>query len=129
MGSPPASGAKKAVPKFLSVSNIVIAPARTGRERTNKNTGTFVAYCWAEIPGYSKFGRYRGNGSSDGPYIHLGFRPAFVIYKKSHGGSDNWEMQNTTIDTVNPVNESMYPNTSGAQSLVEILTFYQTDLK
>ena len=48
--------------------------------------------------------------------MHLGFKPAFIIYKKSEGGSDNWEMQNTTIDTVNPVNESMYPNTSGAQS-------------
>ena len=98
-------------------------------QRTNKNTGTFVAYCWAEIPGYSAFGRYRGNGSSDGPYIHLGFRPAFIIYKKSDGGSDNWEMQNTTIDTVNPVNESMYPNTSGAQSTGRNIDFLANGFK
>ena len=98
-------------------------------QRTNKNTGTFVAYCWAEIPGYSSFGRYRGNGSSDGPYIHLGFKPAFIIYKKSDGGSDNWEMQNTTIDTDNPVNESMYPNTSGAQSTGRNVDFLANGFK
>ena len=98
-------------------------------QRTNKNTGTFVAYCWAEIPGYSSFGRYRGNGSSDGPYIHLGFKPAFIIYKKSDGGSDNWEMQNTTIDTDNPVNESMYPNTYGAQSTGRNVDFLANGFK
>ena len=98
-------------------------------QRTNKNTGTFVAYCWAEIPGYSKFGKYTGNGSSDGPYVHLGFKPAFIIYKKSEGGSDNWEMQNTTIDTDNPVNESMFPNTSGAQSTGRNVDFLANGFK
>ena len=98
-------------------------------QRTNKNTGTFVAYCWAEIPGYSKFGKYTGNGSSDGPYVHLGFKPAFIIYKKSEGGSDNWEMQNTTIDTDNPVNESMFPNTSGAQSTGRNIDFLSNGFK
>ena len=88
-----------------------------------------VAYCWTEIPGYSKFGEYVGNGSSDGPYVHLGFKPAFIIYKKVAGGSDNWEMQNTTIDTVNPVNESMYPNTSGAQSTGRNVDFLANGFK
>ena len=88
-----------------------------------------VAYCWTEIPGYSKFGEYVGNGSSDGPYVHLGFKPAFIIYKKVAGGSDNWEMQNTTIDTVNPVNESMYPNTSGAQSTGRNVDFLSNGFK
>ena len=88
-----------------------------------------VAYCWTEIPGYSKFGEYVGNGSSDGPYVHLGFKPAFIIYKKVAGGSDNWEMQNTTIDTVNPVNESMYPNTSGAQNTGRNVDFLSNGFK
>ena len=52
-------------------------------QRTNKNTGTFVAYCWAEIPGYSKFGQYEGNGNVDGTFVNLGFRPALVIFKSS----------------------------------------------
>ena len=85
-------------------------------QRTNKNTGTFVAYCWAEIKGYSKFGQYRGNGNSThGTYVECGFKPAFIIYKKT-SGSDYWEMQNNVIDTYNPINESLFPNTSGAQS-------------
>ena len=98
-------------------------------KNVNESGDTFIAYCWAEIPGYSKFGKYIGNGSSDGPYVHLGFKPAFIIYKKSEGGSDNWEMQNTTIDTDNPVNESMYPNTSGAQSTGRNVDFLSNGFK
>ena len=96
---------------------------------TNGSSDNMIAYCWSEIPGYSKFGQYVGNGSSDGPYVHLGFKPAFIIYKKVAGGSDNWEMQNTTIDTVNPVNESMYPNTSGAQSTGRNVDFLSNGFK
>ena len=55
----------------------------------NGDTSTYVAYCWAEIPGYSKFGIYRGDGSSDGPYIHLGFKPAMFIQKK-FSGTGGW---------------------------------------
>ena len=58
----------------------------------NGPSKTYVAYCWAEIPGYSKFGTYRGNGSSsNGSYVHLGFRPAFILMKK-FSGSDVWEL-------------------------------------
>jgi hypothetical protein len=49
----------------------------------------YVAYCFAEVEGYSKFGRYDGNGSTDGPYIHLGFKPAFVMTKR-YDSSDFW---------------------------------------
>ena len=52
----------------------------------NGPSKTYVAYSWAEIPGYSKFGTYKGNGSSsNGSYIHLGFRPALIIMKKFSG--------------------------------------------
>ena len=50
----------------------------------NANSAKFIAYCWSEIPGYSKFGTYTGNGSTDGTYVHLGFRPAFVITKQTN---------------------------------------------
>src|SRR6056300_821674 len=48
---------------------------------TGENTYTYVAYCFADIEGYSKFGTYTGNGSSDGTFVYTGFRPAFVIMK------------------------------------------------
>ena len=46
-----------------------------------------VAYCFAEVPGFSRFGSYTGNGSSNGPFVHLGFRPAFVLIKSTSTGS------------------------------------------
>ena len=51
--------------------------------RTNNNTSTYIAYCFAKKKGFSRFGSYVGNGSSDGSYIHLGFKPAFYIIKRT----------------------------------------------
>ena len=50
----------------------------------NENGGTYVSYCFAEIEGYSKFGSYTGNGSTDGTFVYTGFRPAFVIVKRTN---------------------------------------------
>jgi hypothetical protein len=48
---------------------------------TNANGGTYIAYIFAEIPGFSSFGRYTGNGSTDGPFVHLGFKPSWFMIK------------------------------------------------
>jgi hypothetical protein len=48
---------------------------------TNANGGSYIAYVFAEIPGFSSFGRYTGNGSTDGPFVHLGFRPSWFMIK------------------------------------------------
>ena len=75
----------------------------------NGNTKTYVAYCWSEIPGYSKFGTYRGNGSSsNGSYVHLGFRPAFILMKK-FSGSDVWELVDSARVSYNNKTASLYP--------------------
>ena len=63
-----------------------------GYRPTNTNNTTYVAYVFADVQGYSKFGSYVGNGSNSGPYIHLGFKPAFIMTKKSDGTS-GWFMQ------------------------------------
>jgi hypothetical protein len=57
----------------------------------NASGSTYVAYCWSQIAGYSAFGSYTGNGSTDGPFVHTGFEPAFVMTKKSNS-SGNWYM-------------------------------------
>ena len=54
----------------------------------NASGGTYVAYCFAEIAGFSKFGSYTGNGSADGPFIYTGFRPKFVICKDYSNAGD-----------------------------------------
>ena len=75
----------------------------------NGPSKTYVAYCWSEIPGYSKFGTYRGNGSSsNGSYVHLGFRPAFILMKK-FSGSDVWEVVDSARATHNNTTASLYP--------------------
>ena len=82
----------------------------------NGNTKTYVAWCWAEIPGYSKFGTYRGNSSSsNGSYIHLGFRPAFIIIKK-FSGSDSWQMHYSAVSTYNPKVAALYPSSDDAET-------------
>jgi hypothetical protein len=66
---------------------------------------TCVAYCWAEVEGFSKFGSYTGNGSADGPFVYLGFRPKFVMLKKtSNATNSNWLMQDTSRETYNANN-------------------------
>ena len=82
----------------------------------NGPSKTYVAYCWAEIPGYSKFGTYRGNGSSsNGSYIHLGFRPALIIIKK-FSGSDSWQMHYSAVSTYNPKVAALYPSSDDAET-------------
>ena len=82
----------------------------------NGNTATYVMYCWSEIPGFSKFGSYSGNSSSDGTYVHLGFRPAVLIFKK-YSGSDSWEMHDSTRTTYNgPLTAALYPSATSTET-------------
>jgi hypothetical protein len=72
---------------------------------TNTNAATYVAYCFAPIAGYSAFGSYTGNGSTDGPFVYTGFRPKFLMLKKtSNATNSNWLMQDTSRETYNASN-------------------------
>ena len=76
--------------------------------------GTSVAYCFAEVPGYSRFGSYTGNGSADGPFVFCGFRPAWVLVRRSDG-SDDWHLFDNKRIGYNVRNEPLYPNGSYAE--------------
>ena len=58
----------------------------------NSDNENHVAYCWANVPGLQKFGEYTGNGDNDGPFVHLGFRPALVWIKRYSVSSGNWRI-------------------------------------
>jgi hypothetical protein len=59
-------------------------------------TGTrIVAYCFAEVPGFSKIGKYTGNAAADGPFVNCGFKPAYVMMK-GYGSTQNWEIFDLT---------------------------------
>jgi len=66
----------------------------------NQSSETYVAYCFSERQGYFKAGVYEGNGNADGPFVYTGFKPAFIIAKKSSGTS-HWLMMDNKRDPFN----------------------------
>ena len=81
----------------------------------NTNTGTYVAYCFAPVAGYSAFGIYSGTGSAPGAFTYLGFKPAFVLIKESNG-VDGWGMYDDARDPNNVVSYLLQAQDSGAES-------------
>ena len=79
------------------------------------NTGTYVAYCFAEVEGFSKFGSFVGNGSADGPFIYTGFRPAWVMVKGS-GQVSNWQMLDIARNPFNAAQNFLRANSSNAET-------------
>jgi hypothetical protein len=73
-----------------------------------------IAYCFAEVAGFSKFSTYTGNGSADGPFVYCGFRPKYVMVKRD--GVDNWFVHDTARNTYNVIDLRLYPNTSGVEA-------------
>jgi len=90
-------------------------------QAVNKSSGTYVAYCFAEKQGYSKFGSYTGNGNADGAFVYTGFKPAFVIFKVTND-TDNWHMHDDkrTTNGGNPLNKVLYPNLNYSEGSVDI---------
>ena len=85
-------------------------------ESVNRSGDEMIAYCFADVQGYSKFGSYVGNGSSSGPMIWLGFRPAFVMLKNTTDSATNWQMNDSARDTFNIVNKRLAPSASDAEA-------------
>ena len=81
----------------------------------NQSSATYVAYCWTPIAGYSAFGSYTGNGSSDGPFVYLGFRPRFIMFQCTTAGS-NWTIVDTARSTYNVATLTLLPNDSRAEN-------------
>ena len=64
------------------------------------NSGNMAAYCFAPVEGYSAFGSYTGNGSTDGTFVYTGFRPKWILLK-SKDGTSNWAIQDTSRSPYN----------------------------
>ena len=71
------------------------------------NGDDFIAYCWHSVDGFSKFGSYVGNNSTDGPFIYLGFKPAWVMVKRRTVATDNWVIWNSAMDGYNPTEKEL----------------------
>jgi hypothetical protein len=80
------------------------------------STNRYVAYCWAPIAGYSAFGTYTGNNASDGPFVYTGFRPRFVMIKRTTTG--NWNITDTSRNPYNNTTVALRPNSAATESTV-----------
>ena len=89
---------------FATTSNVLVNPSDAS-----------VAYCFAEVAGYSKFGSYTGNGSADGPFVFCGFRPRFVMVKNTSFSGTNWIILDTSRNTANVVGNALVPNSANAE--------------
>ena len=81
----------------------------------NGSGRNYIAYAFATKKGFSKFGSYTGNGNADGTFVYTGFKPAFIMQKKSSGTSD-WVIYDNKRDTSNVVTQELKPNSSAAES-------------
>jgi hypothetical protein len=82
----------------------------------SNHTGTMVAYCFRSIQGYSKFGGYTGNGNADGPFVYTGFKPAWLLGKRTDGSGNSWFMFDNKRDTENVMDAYLYANENSAET-------------
>ena len=87
-----------------------------------------VAYCFAEVEGYSKVGSYTGNGSTDGPIVYCGFRPAWVLTKRTDSTGE-WYITDTTRSAYNLELATLFPNLNNAETTDGGLDFLSNGFK
>jgi hypothetical protein len=91
----------------------------------NGNTTTYVAYCFAEVEGFSKFGSYTGNGSATGPSVTTDFEPTWLMIKRTDTTGD-WIILDSARDTANPRDKFLEPNTADAEATGNDVDFNAT---
>jgi hypothetical protein len=95
---------------FISVSSSTF-----GLGTSFANGNNYVAYCWAPIAGYSAFGSYTGNGSTDGTFVYTGFRPRFLMIKRTDTGGD-WVIQDSARSSYNASTLRLWADLSNAET-------------
>ena len=88
-----------------------------GNNNTNRSGENYIAYCFVEKKGYSKFGQYAGNGNADGTFVYTGFKPAFVLLKSINNGGWHWRLMDSVRDNNmnDGTNNILFPNHSSAE--------------
>jgi len=95
---------------------------------SNGSGNNMIAYCFAEKKGYSKFGSYTGNGSSNGPFVYTGFKPAWVLQKNA-SITQGWQLQDNKRLGYNPDNYLLQPHDSAGESAVQRIDIVSNGFK
>ena len=100
-----------------TLGNAVATPTSTtfGISASTADTSTYVAYCFAAITGYSAFGSYTGNGSADGPFVYCGFRPRWLLVKRTDV-ANSWVLMDSSRSSFNYADKILWPNLSDAEA-------------
>jgi len=93
----------------------------------NSSSYTYVAYCFAEVEGFSKISSYTGNSSADGTFVYTGFRPSWILVKRTASG--NWYMYDNKRNTSNVLDLELNPNTAQAEATFTTLDFLSNGFK
>ena len=97
---------------------------------TNDTNDEMIAYCWHSVDGFSKFGSYVGNGNNDGPFVYCGFKPAWVLIKKTDGsGTENWRLFDSSRSPFNQNRHQLLPSSSNAESIETGMDFVSNGFK
>ena len=99
-----------------------------GHSAFHASSGDCIAYCWASIPGYSKIGMYKGNGSTDGIYVHLGFKPALVIIKNTTT-QKHWSLFDNKRSGFNVENYALFPSDKATEDTDDYIDFLSDGFK
>ena len=83
---------------------------------TNASSSNYVAYCFASKQGYSKFGKYIGNGNAEGPFVYTGFKPRWIMQKNASTNATSWFIYDSKRDTGNPLSARLAANVSDAET-------------
>jgi hypothetical protein len=96
------------------ITSSVFTTASSAVKYNNLSGVTHIAYCFAEVEGFSKFGSYVGNGSADGTFVYTGFKPALVLAKRTDS-TGNWVLKDTARDTYNPAGFTLLADVADAE--------------
>ncbi len=96
---------------------------------TGADGQTYIAYCFADVKGYSKFGSYAGNGNANGTFVYTGFKPAFVIVKVSSGGTGDWQLFDNKRIGFNGGNYRLKPSSNAAEATDSLIDFLSNGFK
>ena len=115
--------------RFGVYSNFTTSTFGVGNDNaTNASGSNYIAYCFVDVQGYSKIGKYTGNGNADGSFIYTGFSPAFVMVKRTDSTSD-WTIFDNKRPGYNLINKALYPNGEWAEGTGDALDFTSNGFK
>ena len=118
---------------FLNSTNPTSSIFTLGQNGGSNATTGMIAYCFAEIKGFSKFGSYVGNNSTSGPFCYTGFKPAFVLHKRvtpsGTNTDDSWVISDSTRNTTNPIGNYLFPSDANAEASTTFVDYYSNGFK